>query len=84
MEGAKENLALEFLQNLIKDSPYEGIVYLAGGAVRDELMGIDPKDFDQLIWNLVESVLLGGQLVKWVIINEVLILVYRNSVRNLI
>ena len=49
MEGAKENAALEFLQKLIKDSPYEGIVYLAGGAVRDELMGIDPKDFDFVI-----------------------------------
>ena len=37
------------MQKLIKDSPYEGIVYLAGGAVRDELMGIDPKDFDFVI-----------------------------------
>ena len=45
----KRTITLEFLQNLIKDSPYEGIVYLAGGAVRDELMGIDPKDFDFVI-----------------------------------
>ena len=35
MEGAKENAALEFLQKLIKDSPYEGNFYLAGDAVRE-------------------------------------------------
>lgn len=49
MEGAKENAALDYLKQLVKASPYEGIVYLAGGAVRDELMGIDAKDLDFVI-----------------------------------
>jgi len=49
LEGAKENAALDYLKQLVKASPYEGIVYLAGGAVRDELMGIDAKDLDFVI-----------------------------------
>jgi poly(A) polymerase len=49
MEGAKENAALDYLKDLIKRSPYQGKVFLAGGAVRDELMGIDAKDLDFVI-----------------------------------
>ena len=61
MEGAKENAALDFLKNLIKKSPYEGKVFLAGGAVRDELMGIDAKDLDFVI-NLEDG---GAKFAEW-------------------
>ena len=61
MEGAKENAALDFLKQLIKKSPYEGKVFLAGGAVRDELMGIDAKDLDFVI-NLEDG---GAKFAEW-------------------
>ena len=31
---------------------YDGSVYLVGGAVRDELLGIDSKDLDYLFTNI--------------------------------
>lgn len=61
MEGKRENAALDFLKNLIKRSPYEGKVFLAGGAVRDELMGIDAKDLDFVI-NLKDG---GIRFANW-------------------
>ena len=61
MEGEKENAALDYLRNLIKKSPYEGKVFLAGGAVRDELMGIDAKDLDFVI-NMDEG---GIKFAEW-------------------
>jgi hypothetical protein len=61
MEGAKENAALDYLKNLIKKSPYEGKVFLAGGAVRDELMGIDANDLDFVI-NLEDG---GAKFAEW-------------------
>lgn len=46
MEGIKEKLAIEYISNLIKGSEFENHAFLAGGIVRDELMGLDPHDID--------------------------------------
>ena len=48
-EGAKENAALDFISDLIKKSKFRGKVFLAGGAVRDELLGMDIKDLDLVV-----------------------------------
>lgn len=37
------------MSNLVKKSPYKGKVYIAGGYVRDEFMGLDPKDIDLVV-----------------------------------
>lgn len=41
--------AVDFIKLTIKDTEWEGKVYIAGGAVRDELMGNDPHDIDLLV-----------------------------------
>lgn len=51
-EGIKENLVLEFIKNQIQNSKFEHNVYLAGGGVRDELLGKDIKDIDLVIANI--------------------------------
>lgn len=62
IEGIKERAALDFLSKVIRKSPYKGKVFLAGGAVRDELMGRNPKDID-----LVVSLPDGGiKFSKWI------------------
>lgn len=48
-EGLKEKLAVELISNLVKKSPFKGKVFLAGGYVRDELLGLDPKDIDLVV-----------------------------------
>ena len=49
LEGAKESAALDLLSDLIKKSKFRGKIYLAGGAVRDELLGMDIKDLDLVV-----------------------------------
>lgn len=49
LEGRKEKLAVEFLSIMVKKSPFRGKVHLAGGYVRDELLGRDPKDIDIVV-----------------------------------
>jgi len=44
-----EEEVLKFLQNLIAGTEWENKVFLAGGAVRDEIMGKPPKDLDFVI-----------------------------------
>jgi putative nucleotidyltransferase with HDIG domain len=48
-EGAVEKAAVDFLSKTIKSSRFRGKVYIAGGYVRDELLGFDPKDIDLVV-----------------------------------
>ena len=41
-EGVVEKAAVDFLSKEIKASRFKGKVYVAGGYVRDELLGLDP------------------------------------------
>lgn len=45
----KETSALDYLGKLIQNSPFAGYAYLAGGAVRDEILGKPVKDIDIVI-----------------------------------
>ena len=49
MEDIREKAAENFIKNIIKGTEWENNVYIAGGAVRDELLGVSPKDLDLLI-----------------------------------
>jgi len=48
-EGTLEQEVLDFLKNLIAGTEYDNNIYLAGGAVRDELMGKAAKDLDFVV-----------------------------------
>ena len=61
-ESIIEKTALEFISDLVKRSPYSGKVYLAGGAVRDEIMDIDAKDIDITI----EAPRGGIEFAEWI------------------
>jgi len=45
----KEILAIQMISETIKGTIWENKVFIAGGAVRDEIMGLSPKDVDLLI-----------------------------------
>lgn len=49
MEGTEEDQILEFLKNIIRGSEWENKLFLAGGAVRDEIMGKSIKDLDFVV-----------------------------------
>ena len=49
LEGRAERAAEKFIGGLVAQSPFKGHVYLVGGAVRDELRGLEPKDLDFVI-----------------------------------
>lgn len=46
---SKEQLTVQLLAKLIRGTKYEGKVFIAGGAVRDEILGIQSKDIDLLV-----------------------------------
>lgn len=45
-EGIEHDAAIKLISELIKNSKWKNKVFLAGGAVRDNLMGLDTKDLD--------------------------------------
>lgn len=49
LESAKERAAEDFLSQMVKKSKWQGKVFIAGGYVRDELLGLDPKDLDLVV-----------------------------------
>ena len=49
LEGAMEKSAIDFLSKEIRASKFKGKVFVAGGYVRDELLGLDPKDIDLVV-----------------------------------
>lgn len=49
VEGIKEKSAEDFIRQTIKGTEWEGKVFVAGGYVRDEFLGKDPKDLDLLV-----------------------------------
>ena len=62
LEGIREKATLDFISNIIKGTEWDGKVFLAGGAVRDEFMGKDPKDLDILV-NAPNG---GIEFAKWI------------------
>lgn len=50
-EASQDEAALDFLKEKVRSSPFANNVYLAGGAVRDMVMGQIPKDLDVVVTN---------------------------------
>jgi poly(A) polymerase len=51
MEANQDEAALDFLKKMVRTGPFASQVYLAGGAVRDMVMGQVPKDLDVVVTN---------------------------------
>lgn len=49
LNESKQELALDFLSNIIKKGPYANKVFLAGGGIRDIILGNPIKDIDIVI-----------------------------------
>jgi len=49
LEGRLEKAAEDYLSKMVKKSPFKGKVYIAGGYVRDQVMGLNPKDIDLVV-----------------------------------
>ena len=62
LEVTKESVAEKFLSNLVRGTEWEDHVFIAGGYVRDQLLGSDANDID-----LVVSLPDGGiKFAEWV------------------
>lgn len=62
MEGVREKALEDFIKKTIHGTEWQGKVFIAGGYVRDELMGKDPKDLDLLV-NAPDG---GIEFAKWI------------------
>lgn len=49
VEGVREKALEDFIKTVIRGTEWQGKVFIAGGYVRDEFMGKDPKDLDLLV-----------------------------------
>ena len=49
LEETQEDIVLEFIKRIISNTEWENKLFLVGGAVRDEIMGIKPKDLDFVV-----------------------------------
>ena len=61
VEGIREKALEDFIKKSIAGTEWQGKVFIAGGYVRDEFMGKDPKDLDLL----VNSPNGGIEFAKW-------------------
>lgn len=48
-EGVQEDATVALLKSVIRGTEFEGKVYIAGGYVRDEMLGKQPKDIDLVV-----------------------------------
>lgn len=62
VEGVKEKALEDFIKKIIQGTEWQGKVFIAGGYVRDEFMGKDPKDLDLLV-NAPNG---GIEFAKWI------------------
>ena len=62
LEGVKEKALEDFIKKTIQGTEWDGKVFIAGGYVRDEFMGKDPKDLDILV-NAPNG---GFRFAKWI------------------
>ena len=62
MEGVKEKALEDFIKKTIQGTEWQGKIFIAGGYVRDEFMGKDPKDLDLLV-NAPNG---GIEFAKWI------------------
>lgn len=62
LEETEEDIVLKFLQDTIRGTEWENKVWLAGGAVRDEIMGKKPKDLDFTVLGSLDS---GIKFSEW-------------------
>lgn len=51
LESTKDEAALNWLKTMVQTGPFKNTVFLAGGAVRDIIMGKQPKDLDVVVIN---------------------------------
>ena len=62
-EGIREKAAEHFLRDVIKNTTWENKVFAAGGYVRDEISGRDPKDLDIVVDSQPDG---GIEFAKWI------------------